>query len=81
MDGMAQVTISEARSNLKALIERVEGGEEVVITRRGKQVARLMPPVRQPKHFPDLSTFRDSLALNGRPLSETVIDVRRDSRY
>lgn len=78
---MAQVTIREARSKLRALIERAEAGEEIVILRRGKQVARLVPPEREPNRFPDLSSFRASIAVRGEPLSETVIRQRRDSRY
>lgn len=78
---MAKVTIREARSNLKALIERAEAGEEIIILRRGKQVARLMPPKRESSRFPDLTSFRASISLKGEPMSETVIRERRESRY
>jgi prevent-host-death family protein len=33
----------EAKSNLSKLVERVEAGEEIVITRRGEPAARLVP--------------------------------------
>jgi len=79
--GTALVTIREARANLRALLERVEAGEEIVILRRGKEVARLVPPAREPCRFPDLTAFRASLALAGEPLSETVIHQRREARY
>lgn len=36
----------EAKNRLGQLLDQVEGGEEVVITRRGKVVARLVPPAR-----------------------------------
>ena len=36
------VNVSQAKSQLSRLIARVEAGEEVVITRRGKPVARLV---------------------------------------
>ncbi len=78
---MDQVTIRTARSNLRALIERAEAGEEIVIFRRGKQVARLVPPEREPRPFPDLTAFRASIAVTGEPVSETVIRQRRESRY
>lgn len=39
-----QVTATEAKAKLLALLDEVERGEEVVITRRGKVVARLAPP-------------------------------------
>ena len=34
----------EAKTHLSALLEAVAAGEEIVITRRGKPVARLVPP-------------------------------------
>ncbi len=36
----------EAKTHLSALLERVERGEEIVITRHGRPVARLMPIAR-----------------------------------
>ena len=41
---MTTVGIFEAKNRLSELVERAAGGEEIVITRRGVQVARLMPP-------------------------------------
>ncbi len=44
-----QVNIHEAKTTLSKLIERVEQGEEIVIARNGKPVARLVaekPPAR-----------------------------------
>ena len=41
---MHDVAIFEAKNRLSELIHRVEAGEEIAITRRGKVVARLMPP-------------------------------------
>ncbi len=38
-----QVGAFEAKNTLGALLDRVERGEEVVITRHGKPVARLAP--------------------------------------
>lgn len=39
-----QVAATEAKAKLLALLDAVERGEDVVITRRGKVVARLTPP-------------------------------------
>lgn len=38
-----EVGAFEAKTKLSALLDRVERGEEIVITRRGKAVARLVP--------------------------------------
>ena len=40
---MRTIGIFEAKRNFSALIDAVEAGEEVVITRHGKQVVRLLP--------------------------------------
>jgi prevent-host-death family protein len=37
------VNIHEAKTHLSRLVERVEAGEEIVIARGGKPVARLVP--------------------------------------
>lgn len=42
---MATVGIFEAKNRLSELVERAARGEEIVITRRGEQIARLMPPL------------------------------------
>ena len=40
---MHEVGAFEAKNRFGALLDMVERGEEIVITRRGKAVARLMP--------------------------------------
>jgi prevent-host-death family protein len=40
---MDTVGAFDAKTNFSALLARVERGEQIVITRRGKPVARLMP--------------------------------------
>ena len=40
---MNDVALFEAKNRLSELIHRVEAGEEIAITRRGKVVARLVP--------------------------------------
>jgi len=40
---METINIHAAKTNLSKLIERVERGEEIMISRNGKPVAQLMP--------------------------------------
>lgn len=40
---MEQIQIAQAKAHLSALLERVEAGEEIVIARRNKPIARLIP--------------------------------------
>jgi prevent-host-death family protein len=41
------VNVHAAKTNLSRLLERVEAGEEVVIGRAGKPIARLVPYVAE----------------------------------
>lgn len=38
-----KVSVSEAKGLLTELVRRAEAGEEVILTRRGREVARLTP--------------------------------------
>jgi len=46
---MDTVNVHQAKTHLSKLLERVEAGEEIVLARNGKPVARLVPmkPVRR----------------------------------
>ncbi len=41
---MRQVTVAEAKAQLSSLLDAVEGGEPVLISRRGKPIAAMVPP-------------------------------------
>jgi prevent-host-death family protein len=41
-----QFNIHDAKTNLSRIIERVERGEEIVISRAGRPVAKVIPLVR-----------------------------------
>ena len=40
---MLTVNVHEAKTHLSRLLERVEAGEEVILARNGKPVAKLVP--------------------------------------
>lgn len=48
-----QVTATEAKAKLLALLDEVENGEEIVITRHGRTIARISP-ARGPHALKDL---------------------------
>lgn len=52
---MADVTIRELQNNCGAVVDRVEAGETLVVTRDGRPVAELLPLERQPL---DVATIR-----------------------
>jgi len=76
---MRRITVKEARQQLKEAISRAERGEETLIARRGKPVARLVPAATAPKRFPDLTRLRKSLGKPGTP-SVKLIRQDRDAR-
>jgi prevent-host-death family protein len=43
---MKQVNIHQAKTELSKLVERAEAGEEILIARAGKPVAKLVPLTR-----------------------------------
>jgi prevent-host-death family protein len=42
-DAAAQFNIHDAKTNLSRIIERVESGEEIIISRAGHPVAKVVP--------------------------------------
>ncbi len=54
---MRSLTVAQAKAHLSQLLQAVEAGEEVEITRRGVPVARLMPIADQPGAGFDLAGF------------------------
>lgn len=44
------VNIHEAKTHLSQLLARVKEGEEIIIAKAGKPIARLVPVVERPAH-------------------------------
>lgn len=78
---MTKVSVKEARENLKWLLDQTSAGEEVIILRRGKEVARMVPPAGTARRLPKLEGFRSSIALKSDSLSSEVMRGRRKERY
>ncbi len=75
---MLTVNLARAKARLSELLNEVEAGEEVVITRHGKAVARLSPATRPKKPLPlqELGEFRSAMPRLRRPAAELVREVR-----
>jgi len=78
---MATVKLTEAKARLGELLDKVEGGEEIVITRHGKAVARLSPVIAPKKPLPldDLAKFRASMPSLSRPAAELLREIRNEA--
>ena len=59
---LAEVSAFEAKTRLSELLRETEAGRSFVIRRRGKAVARLLPPAKEARRFDPsqiLASFRE----------------------
>ena len=49
---MVIVNLAQAKANLEELLDQVEHGEEVVVTRHGRAIARIIPTPRKTSPLP-----------------------------
>ena len=77
---MLEVKVKEARARLGQLLNKVEAGQSVTLTRRGKKIACLVA-LDEEKHLPCLKEFRQSISVEGKGLSTAVIISREEDRY
>ncbi len=79
---MVKLSAKAARAKFSSLLDQVENGEEVVIMRHGKPVARLVGKIPALNNkFPDLTAFRSRIKVRGKPASQLVIDERKKARF
>lgn len=82
---MRSVTVAAAKARLSAVLAEVEAGEEIVITRRGVAVARIVPePAATPADFDmaELFAFVDRQPMHGGPAAGELLRSLRDAaRY
>ena len=77
---MLEVNVREARSSFSKLLNRVEQGQDIVLTRRGKRVACIVPSGKEDT-LPSLEEFRKTIKIQGEMLSSAVIGGRDEERY
>ncbi|KOX40278.1 prevent-host-death family protein [Methylobacterium brachiatum] len=78
---MDPVSVFDAKNRLSALLDQVERGHEIVITRRGKAVARLVPtsiPDRPHMAVEKLRVLREGIAGRGERFAWTDLKGYRD---
>lgn len=72
---MATVNVHEAKTHLSRLLAQVEAGEEVVIARNGKPVARMVPCT--PRGRPQFGSWKGRITIGDSffdPLPDEVLD-------
>jgi len=80
---MEYVNLADAKAHLSELVTRVEAGESVQISRRGKPVAQLnaIPRPRKPVSLSVLQAVTDMLSPCPDPASDAVRAMRDEARY
>ena len=73
---MSTVSVAEAKSHLSELLDRGAAGEEVVITRRGKAIARLSAVESAREPLESLADLRSSLPRVTKRSADVVRELR-----
>ncbi|MBA2882896.1 prevent-host-death family protein [Desulfosalsimonas propionicica] len=76
---MQKINVKEARRNISRLLDEINAGEEIILLRRGKPVARMMQVENDHKEalrFPDRTLFRSKLP----PMKQSSASLIRDIR-
>jgi prevent-host-death family protein len=77
------ISLAEAKAHLSEIIDRVEAGESIDITRRGKPVARLsaVSKPRTPVDATRLRALTEAMPLSQESSVELVRSMRDGDRY
>ena len=80
---MTIVKLADAKTHLSELIDRVQSGEDISITKHGKTVARLVAakPDRKPISFADLKALTDAQTYQSESAADFVRRMRDEDRY
>jgi prevent-host-death family protein len=78
---MVTVTVVEAKAHLSELLDKVEAGEKVVVTRHGRAVAHISPAAPPKKRVPSLAKFRAKMPRLRNPTTSRVLRQMRDEGY
>ena len=77
-DGAERFNVHEAKTNLSRILERVERGEEIIISRAGHPVAKVIPLTRRADRA-GRGSLRGKLVIAGDWDSDEVNDaIARD---
>lgn len=78
---MGAYSVAEAKAQLSAIIDIVERGETVTITKRGKPVVNIVPanalPIKPKMDLAELRRFRESMPIM-KTSSVEIIRAMRD---
>ena len=74
---MKTASVGEIQKNFARVLSGITNGQEILITKRGKPVARIVPLSPQSEiEWPDF--YNEAINLKGKSISEIVIEGRED---
>ena len=75
---MHAVSLAQAKAHLSELLNTVESGEEVIITRHGRPVARVLPasPIKQMLPLQRLAELRQQVPARQGSSAELLRELR-----
>lgn len=74
---MKTATVGEIQKNFARVLKEIKAGEEIVVTNRGKPVARIISMgARGDIEWPDF--FEEAIEVEGKTMSEIVLEGRED---
>ena len=78
---MVTVNLAHAKAHLSELLDKVEAGEEVLITRRGRPVGQISPVARRksPLRLDSLAQFRARMPRLRRASAELLREARDEA--
>lgn len=78
---MRRVSLREANQNFSSCIAEVESGESLVLVRRGKPVARIVPYDKEPRDFKHEAAVKRLKAFLDKGIDLGGLRVNRDDLY
>ena len=76
-----EVSVSDAKARITDLVKRAEAGEEVVLTRFGKAVAKLVPVVPRRPTATERRAVLDAVRAAGRAAASPGPDAARSQDF
>jgi len=77
---MKTITFTDFRKKASGFITEVEHGETLVLLRRGKPVAEVIPFTDETKRTPSWKKLGIQLKIQGSNLSSAILDERKENQ-
>ncbi len=72
---MKMASVGEIQKNFSRVLQRIEAGEEILVTKHGKVVGKFIAAGPQTRiNWPDF--MKDAVDLKGKPISDIIVEDR-----